>query len=239
VSLLDIRDITVGYGATIALRSVSLAVDEGQIVAVLGGNGAGKSTLLRAISGMTPLRSGSIAFAGSDITGMMSDAIVTRGIAHVPEGRRMFPGLTTDMNLRLGMYSRRDRPNAETELAAAIERWPILKRRRFATAGTLSGGEQQLVALMRGILAAPRLLLLDEPSMGLSPALVKEIYQAIAALAAERSLAVLLVEQNVHRALELAQKAYVLVNGSVRFEGACGSLTEDALAELYLAPGAA
>jgi branched-chain amino acid transport system ATP-binding protein len=239
MTLLDVCDITVAYGATVALRSVSLTVAEGEIVAVLGGNGAGKTSLLRAISGMTPLRSGSIAFGNSKISGLAPDAVVSRGIAHVPEGRRMFAGLTTEMNLRLGMYSRPDRLSAEKELAAAIERWPILKRRRFAAAGTLSGGEQQLVALMRGILAAPRLLLLDEPSMGLSPALVKEIYSAIAALAAERNLAVLLVEQNVHRALELAQRAYVLVSGAVRYAGASDELTESTLADLYLTAGAA
>ena len=238
-ALLRLSKVSARYGATPVLSDINLQVPPGGTLAILGSNGAGKTTLLRVISGLRPPHSGEIVFGGRSLVGCPPHEVVRRGIAHVPEGRRMFPYLSTRTNLRLGAYVRADRAAAEAEIEAALERWTVVGRRRNAPAGTLSGGEQQLVAILRGVMAAPRLLLLDEPSLGLAPALVGEIYRVLATLARERNIAVLLVEQNAARALEFAQQACVLVAGRLVFAGPAHSITSEEVSRMYFGQGTA
>ena len=221
-ALLEVRALCAGYGEGDVLRSVDLTVDVGEIVAVLGSNGVGKTTLNRAISGILSAREGSIRFDGAAIEREKPPAIVARGLIHVPEGRRIFPNLSVRENLDLGSYRRAAERRAENrERVLAI--FPRLAERSRQRAGTLSGGEQQMLAIGRGLMAEPRLLILDEPSLGLSPLLVEELFQLIARIHAD-GVAVLLVEQNVVQSLDVAQRAYILDNGEFVLEGTADAI---------------
>jgi len=233
VRLLDVRGLRAGYDGVPVLHEVDLHVDAGEIVTLLGSNGAGKSTLNNNLSGLFRPLAGLVSFEGEDITAASSTRIVDRGLIQVPEGRRIFPNLTVRENLELGSYRRgRLRRNANLERVTAI--FPRLGERLAQEAGTLSGGEQQMLAIGRGLMAEPRLLILDEPSLGLSPLLVEEMFELIGRLHAE-GLALLLVEQNVVQSLEIAQRGYVLENGRIVLSGPAASLREDpALRRAYL-----
>ena len=232
--LLELKNIEVHYKKVAALKGVSMGVPEGGIVTIIGANGAGKSTTLRTISGLERATSGEIWFAGERIDALAPDKIVARGIAHVPEGRRVFPDLTVEENLRTGAYLRKDRATIETDLADVFVHFPRLKERRKQWARTLSGGEQQMVAIGRALMSRPKLLLLDEPSMGLSPVMVQEIARIIMEIA-ESGVPVVLVEQNAELALRLARFAYVLETGTVALEGPAIELHEnDHVRKAYL-----
>jgi branched-chain amino acid transport system ATP-binding protein len=222
VPLLELHEVEARYGPVKALHGVALAVDEGEIVAVLGANGAGKTTTLRAISG-TVRRSGRIVYGGRPIERRSHEAVARLGIAHVPEGRGTFPELSVWDNLRLGAYTARGKP----DFGPALEYFPWLEERRAQEAGTLSGGEQQQLALARALMSRPRLLLLDEPSLGLAPLVVERLFEIVRALNAESGLAVLVVEQNATVALETASSAYVLEVGRVAVSGASDDLRKD------------
>jgi branched-chain amino acid transport system ATP-binding protein len=211
--LLEVKDITVHYGNVAALKGVSLAVDEGEIVALVGANGAGKTTTLKTISGLRPLTSGRITFGGRDISRMPGHKRVIVGIGQAPEGRGIFPGMTVHENLMMGSYPRKRR-EATSELDEVYELFPRLAQRRSQAGGTMSGGEQQMLAIGRALMAKPRVLLLDEPSMGLAPILVTQIFSIISEIN-RRGTTVLLVEQNAAQALALADRAYVLETGQV------------------------
>jgi branched-chain amino acid transport system ATP-binding protein len=231
--LLDVRGLVAGYGGAPILRGVDLAVDKGEVVAVLGANGAGKTTLNKALSGVVAAGAGEIEFAGRRIDGLPPAEIVALGLVQVPEGRRIFPNLSVRENLELGSY-RRAKAGRARNLERVLGIFPRLKARAAQRAGTLSGGEQQMLAIGRGLMAEPVLLILDEPSLGLSPMLVEEMFILIRTLNAE-GLAVLLVEQNVMQSLELASRAYVLENGQVAMAGDAKALTADpALEKTYL-----
>lgn len=224
VALLALEGVTVYYGRVRALQGLTLQVLAGEVVALLGGNGAGKSTTLRAVSGLVRPASGRILFRGHDLTGLDPAAIVRLGLAHCPEGRKLFPEMSVLENLELGAYVRRGR--LDEDLKQVFELFPVLSERRHQPAGSLSGGEQQMVAIGRALMARPTLLLLDEPTMGLAPAMVLEVARAIRALNA-RGTTVLLVEQNVQVALRLADRGYVLENGRVVVEGQAEALARD------------
>jgi branched-chain amino acid transport system ATP-binding protein len=217
VPMLEIKDLVAGYDSVAVLRGVSLTVAAGEVVAVLGANGVGKTTLNRAISGLIKTDTGSILFEGENIAGLAPPAIVARGLVHVPEGRKIFPNLGVLENLQLGSY-RRAKANRVQNLDRIFSLFPRLKERTHQLAGTLSGGEQQMLAIGRGLMAEPKLLILDEPSLGLSPLLVEELFALISSIAAD-GLAVMLVEQNVMQSLDLASRAYVLENGIVALSG--------------------
>ena len=223
--LLDIRDLCAGYGDTDVLRGIDLKVEAGEIVAVLGSNGVGKSTLNRTISGIVRARSGAIRFDGAAIEREKPAVIVKRGLIHVPEGRRIFPNLSVRENLDLGSYRRAaERRGANRDRVFAI--FPPLFERRAQRAGTLSGGEQQMLAIGRGLMAEPRLLILDEPSLGLSPLLVEELFALIARIHVD-GVAVLLVEQNVVQSLEIASRAYILAEGQCVMSGLSADIGAD------------
>jgi len=225
--LLEVRDLRVNYGNIEALHGVSLDVARGEIVALLGANGAGKTTTLRTLSGLLRPRGGSVAFEGQPIVGLPSHRIVALGIGHVPEGRRIFGGLTVEENLRLGGYLlRRDAAALDQGIAQAYETFARLHERRDQLAGTLSGGEQQMLAIARALMLKPKLVLLDEPSMGLAPKLVRAIFEVIARISSAGT-AVLLVEQNARQALRIAQRAYVLEGGRVALSGSARELAGD------------
>ena len=223
--MLEIRDLVVGYRATQVLRGISLDVRAGEIVAVLGANGVGKTTLNRAISGLIPITSGRIAFEGTSIEGMSPDGVVARGLIHVPEGRKVFPNMSVRENLELGSY-RRAKARRGGNLSRVFALFPRLHERSRQLAGTLSGGEQQMLAIGRGLMGEPRLIILDEPSLGLSPRLVEDLFTLIGRIA-EDGLAVMLVEQNVVQSLDLAQRAYVLENGLVAMSGEAAQLARN------------
>jgi branched-chain amino acid transport system ATP-binding protein len=223
--MLEIRELQAGYGGVAVLRGVSLDVQPGEIVAVLGANGVGKTTLNRAVSGLIRASAGTVRFDGASITGLSPPDIMGRGLIHVPEGRKIFPNMSVRENLELGSY-RRARANRSANLERAFDIFPRLRERSAQLAGTLSGGEQQMLAIGRGLMAEPRLIIMDEPSLGLSPLLVEEMFALIARIAAE-GLAVMLVEQNVVQSLELASRAYVLENGMVVMEGPAETLKRD------------
>jgi branched-chain amino acid transport system ATP-binding protein len=232
-ALLNITDIRGGYAGVEVLRGVSLQVREGEIVALLGSNGAGKTTLNNVLCGIYPAWGGTVQFDGQDISGAHYKDVVKAGLIHVPEGRKIFPNLSIRENLELGSFARA-RARRSDNLARVFDTFPRLLERTTQLAGTLSGGEQQMLAIGRGLMAEPRLLILDEPSLGLSPLLVEEMFTLIGRLNAQ-GLAVLLVEQNVGQSLEIAKRAYVLENGSVRFEGASADLlASDELRRAYL-----
>jgi branched-chain amino acid transport system ATP-binding protein len=225
--LLEIAGVEVHYGRVAALKGVSMAVPPGGVVTIIGGNGAGKTTCLRAISGLTAISRGEIRFDGERIDRLPAEKIVARGIAHVPEGRRVFPDLTVEENLRTGAFLRRDIDGIERDLESVFQRFPRLKERRRQWAKTLSGGEQQMAAIGRALMSRPRLLLLDEPSMGLAPVMVQEIARIITDIV-RNGVPVVLVEQNAELALRLARYAYVLETGSVAIEGPARDLHENA-----------
>ena len=218
MSLLRIDGIEVGYGDLTAVRDVSLEVPEGEVVALIGANGAGKTTTLRALSGLLPLRRGRIELDGQRLDGLGSAQVAARGIAHVPEGRQLFPTMTVHENLELGTRTRAARQARARTLDRVFELFPRLLEREAQLAGTLSGGEQQMCAIGRGLMACPRLLVLDEPSLGLAPVLVKTIFEDLARINGQ-GLTVLLVEQNVLRSLRLAHRGYVIDNGRTTLAG--------------------
>ena len=222
-ALLEVDDLHVSYGRIRALHGVSLAVDEGAVVALIGANGAGKSTLLRAVSGILRPRRGAIRFGGEDLVGLPVHQIARRHLIHVPEGRGMLARMTVLENLRVGGFARRDRAGTSVELERIFALFPVLRERREQPAGSLSGGEQQMLAIGRAMMAGPRLLMLDEPSLGLAPLMVREIFRIIPRLTAEGT-AVLLVEQNARMALQCAARAYVLQTGQVVLSGRAADL---------------
>ena len=224
--LLEIERAAVAYGKVQAVRGVSMQVPPEGIVTIIGANGAGKTTTLRAISGLAQLASGEIRFEGARIDALPPDRIVALGIAHVPEGRRIFPDLTVEENLRTGAFLRRDRSAIARDLAGVYDRFERLRERRRQLAKTMSGGEQQMLAIGRALMAAPRLLLMDEPTMGLAPVIVEEIAIIVRAIKAE-GVAIVLVEQNAELALDLADYAYVLETGSLALEGAASDLHDN------------
>jgi branched-chain amino acid transport system ATP-binding protein len=224
--LLDVRGIEAGYGPIKALDGVSITVDEGELVAIIGANGAGKTTLLMAISGIVRPRRGEVTFQGQSLAGLPPHEIVRLGIGHSPEGRRIFPRLTVRENLELGGFTQTDRVQVRRDIDEACSLFPILGDRMGQLGGTLSGGEQQMLALARALVGRPKLLLLDEPSLGLAPLIVAKIFEVIAGLAG-RGIAVMLVEQNARAALRLASRGYVLETGRVTLTGSGADLAAD------------
>lgn len=232
--LLEVRDLHAGYGKAEALRGVTFEVGAGEIVVLLGANGAGKSTTLRVLSGLLRPWSGEVHLDGEDVGRQPAHRLVQRGMAHVAEGRQLFPGLTVEKNLLLGGYSRPDRRHLREELHEVYDRWPVLGQRRNARAGTLSGGQQQMLVIAQGLMARPRLLLIDEPSLGLAPTLVAEVFAVISDLRSG-GLSILLVEQLVRKALEIADRGYVLARGEIAVAGTAGELRADpAVQQAYL-----
>ena len=224
--LLEVNNLDVWYGDFQVLREVSLQVEEGTIVALVGANGAGKSTLLKTISGLLQPRSGEITFQGEPIHHLKPQDIVDRGIIHVPEGRRLFANLTVLENLKLGAYIRRARAHFDDSLARVYHLFPILENRKHQKAGTLSGGEQQMLAIGRAIMAQPKLIMMDEPSLGLSPILVKTIFELISALN-EQKATILLIEQNINQTLKIAHQGFVLKIGKIVMSGQGQELLAD------------
>jgi branched-chain amino acid transport system ATP-binding protein len=233
--MLSLNNVESVYGPIKAIRGVSLGVQSGQIVTVLGSNGAGKTTILKTISGILDPRKGSVHFRGDNITAMDPALIVRRGLSHVPEGREVFPLLSVKDNLVMGAYTRRDRDAVATDIEAVYRYFPILRERAAQDAGLLSGGQQQMLAISRAILAGPQMILLDEPSLGLSPKLTKEIFEIVVRINRERGTTILLVEQNANMALNVADHGYVLENGRIVMEDSCERLREkDDIKEFYL-----
>ena len=224
--MLDIKNLSVSYGAIDAVKGISLHVDDGEIVSLIGANGAGKTTTLHTITGLVPAKSGSIVFNGQDLLKTKANKIVTLGMAHVPEGRHVFTRMSVQENLEMGAYSLKDTSHVAEDLDKVYTYFPRLKERRRQLAGTLSGGEQQMVAMGRAIMSRPNTILMDEPSMGLSPKLVKEIFRIIEKLH-EEGITVLLVEQNAKMALSIADRAYVLETGRITMEGKASDLLHD------------
>ena len=234
MSLLEIEDLEVRYGASQALRGVSVSVTEGEVVTLIGANGAGKSTTLRAVSGLLRPSAGRIRFAGRVISGLAPDEIVRAGIAHAPEGRGIFGTLSVRENLLLGAFSRSGRQEAREDLDRMMARFPILKERAGQSAGTLSGGEQQMLSVARALMARPKLLLLDEPSLGLAPQVVQKIFAIIREIRRE-GVTILLVEQNAHMALKVADRGYVLETGEIRMSADARALAaSDEVRKAYL-----
>ena len=233
--MLEINNLTVGYGSITALHGISLNVERGSIVTLVGANGAGKSTTLRAVSGLLGARGGSICFEGRQITNRKAHEIVAMGLAHVPEGRMIFSNLTVMENLRMGAYLRRDAVGIAADLNFVLETFPRLREREKQLAGTLSGGEQQMLAIGRALMSRPKCLMLDEPSLGIAPLLVKMIFEKIVEVNRELGLTVLLVEQNANLALEISHYGYVLETGAVLFHDRSERLRADPrVREAYL-----
>ncbi len=224
--MLSVKDLEVYYGSIHAIKGVSFEVNEGEIVSLIGANGAGKTTTLHAISGLLKPKSGEMRFMGQDLHSVVPHKIVRLGLAHVPEGRRIFSGLTVQENLEMGAYIRTDKENIRRDYEMVFERLPRLKERRKQLAGTLSGGEQQMLAIGRALMSSPKMLLLDEPSMGLSPILVQEIFHIITDVN-KSGVTILLVEQNAKMALNIANRAYVLETGTVSMSGDADALAND------------
>jgi branched-chain amino acid transport system ATP-binding protein len=225
--MLQVQDIHVHYGAIHALKGVSIDVQQGQIVTLIGANGAGKSTTLRTLSGLLKPSKGGVSFLGKDLAGHGSHQIVAQGLCHCPEGRRVFPRLSVKDNLELGAYLRNDKAQIRKDLDQVFELFPRLKERIKQQAGTLSGGEQQMLAIGRAFMSKPKLLMLDEPSLGIAPILVQEIFRTIKQINETQNLTILLVEQNANMALKLAHYAYVLETGKVVLHGQAAELAED------------
>ncbi|HQE92129.1 MAG TPA: ABC transporter ATP-binding protein [Anaerolineae bacterium] len=237
MALLEVNNLYVSYDAIHALHGVSFHVERGEVVTLIGANGAGKSTTLRALSGLQPADSGSILYDGVDITHKPASDIVSMGIVQVPEGRRIFAPLTVRENLEMGAFTRKDKAEIEASMQHVFELFPRLKERLEQTGGTLSGGEQQMLAVGRALMAKPKLLLMDEPSMGLAPILVEEIFDIIQEINRE-GVTVLLVEQNAHMALSIARRGYVLETGAIELEGLAHELAENPrVREAYLGGG--
>jgi branched-chain amino acid transport system ATP-binding protein len=236
-TVLEIEDVHVYYGAIHALKGVSLKVHEGEIVTLIGANGAGKSTTLRAINGINRPRTGSIRFEGAEITGVAPHRIVKRGISQSPEGRRLFPRMSVTENLEMGAFQRSDRQNFGEDMDRVFDLFPRLKERRTQKAGTMSGGEQQMCAIGRALMARPKLLLLDEPSMGLAPIFVERIFETVVEVN-KQGTPVLLVEQNALMALDVARRGYVMETGRIALEGPAGELkTNEQVRMTYLGEG--
>ena len=224
--LLDVRGIDVAYGGIRAVRQLNLHVHPGELLALIGANGAGKSTTLRAICGLVPLAAGSIHYQGQSLAGQPVHSMVRQGLVMVPEGRGIFPQLTIEENLYMGAYTRTDKDGVAQDLEGVFTRFPRLAERRKQTAGTLSGGEQQMLAMGRAILSQPKLLLLDEPTMGLAPIMVDKIFEVIADIS-QRGVTILLIEQNARLALEVSQRGYVLESGELTLQGPAHDLLHD------------
>ncbi|WP_249997907.1 ABC transporter ATP-binding protein [Actinoplanes sp. M2I2] len=232
--LLEVDNVTLAYGRIQALHGISLTVGQGEVVALIGANGAGKSTTMRAISGLRPVAQGSIKFDGEDITKLRADLRVVRGVSQSPEGRGIFPGMTVRDNLEMGAYTRRNRSEIDEDMQRAFTLFPRLKEREKQPGGTLSGGEQQMLAVGRALMSRPKLLLLDEPSMGLAPMLIQQIFDIIVEIN-QQGTTVLLVEQNAQQALSRAHRAYVLETGRIVKEGTGAELLNDpAVKDAYL-----
>lgn len=235
--LLEVNDINVYYGAIHALKGISFHLDQGEIVTLIGANGAGKSTTLSTISGLLQARVGNISLEGQDITRTSSEQIVRQGIIQVPEGRKIFATLTVTENLEMGAFIQKDSAQIQKDIQSAFQRFPRLSERRNQLGGTLSGGEQQMLAIARGLMAHPKILLLDEPSMGLSPLLVEQIFNIIRDIN-NQGTTILLVEQNAQMALSIADRGYVLETGKIVLEGDAGVLLQDqTVIEAYLGGG--
>ncbi|MDO9418118.1 ABC transporter ATP-binding protein [Pararhizobium sp.] len=233
--LLSVSNVTTGYGATIVNRDVSLTLGENEIITILGPNGAGKSTLLRTLAGLVKPRAGEITFKGQTVTGEPPDVMAKRGVVLVPEGRRIFADMTVEENLRLGAYTRKDSAAIDADVKTMEEFFPILAKKRSDKGGSLSGGQQQMLAIGRGLMARPKVLLLDEPSLGLSPLLVKEIKAIILNIGERFGASVLLVEQNAGLALSVAARGYLMQNGRIATSGPIEELRDMSLMrELYL-----
>ena len=232
--MLDVKNIEVAYGKIVAVKDVSLTVNKGEIVTLIGSNGAGKSTTLRTISGLIKPRSGEILFEGNRIDGVPGHDIVGMGICHSPEGRRILPRMTVRENLELGAFLRNNKAEVAADFERVLTLFPRLKERVEQRAGTMSGGEQQMLAVSRALMGSPKLLLLDEPSMGLAPVLVEMIFETITKIR-EQGITILLIEQNANAALEVADRAYVLESGNVKMSGKATDLRkDDAVTKAYL-----
>lgn len=226
MAMLEVKDLEVSYGMIKAIKGVSFEVNEGEVISLIGANGAGKTTILHAVSGLLSKDNGSVTFMGKDITSVPAHSIVYLGMAHVPEGRRVFAQLSVLENLKLGAYTRKDKKELEDTLAMVYKRFPRLEERKNQIAGTLSGGEQQMLAMGRALMSHPKLILMDEPSMGLSPIFVEEIFSIIRDISASGTT-VLLVEQNAKKALAIADRAYVLETGNITLSGDAKELMND------------
>ena len=226
MAMLEVKDLEVYYGVIQAIKGISFEVNKGEVIALIGANGAGKTTTLHTITGLLSPKKGHVLFEGKDITKVSAHKIVSMGMAHVPEGRRVFAELSVYENLKMGAYTRKDKNEIEESLANVYKRFPRLEERKNQMAGTLSGGEQQMLAMGRALMSKPKIILMDEPSMGLSPILVNEIFDIIRAVS-ESGTTVLLVEQNAKKALAISDRAYVLETGKIVLEGNAKDLLED------------
>ena len=234
MAMLEIKDLEVCYGVIRAIKGISFEVNQGEVIALIGANGAGKTTILHTITGLVPAKSGSILFEGKELTKTPAHKIVSMGMAHVPEGRRIFQQLSVLENLKLGAYTRKDKNEIAQSLKMVYERFPRLEERKNQVAGTLSGGEQQMLAMGRALMSKPRIILMDEPSMGLSPLLVTEIFDIIKVIS-ESGTTVLLVEQNAKKALSIADRAYVLETGNIMLSGKASDLmNNESVQKAYL-----
>ena len=234
MAMLEVKDLEVYYGMIQAIKGISFEVNEGEIIALIGANGAGKTTTLHTVTGLLPAKHGSVVFEGKDITKIPGHKIVSMGMAHVPEGRRVFAQLSVLQNLKMGAYTRKDKEEIEQTLKTVFERFPRLEERQNQMAGTLSGGEQQMLAMGRALMSHPKIILMDEPSMGLSPIFVNEIFDIIKEVS-KSGTTVLLVEQNAKKALSIANRAYVLETGKIVLEGkASDLLNNDSIKKAYL-----
>ena len=234
MAILEVKDLEVYYGVIQAIKGISFEVNQGEIIALIGANGAGKTTTLQTITGLIPAKAGKIVYEGQDITRIASHRLVGMGMAHVPEGRRVFAQLTVLQNLKLGAYTRKDKAEVEETLKTIYARFPRLEERKNQPAGTLSGGEQQMLAMGRALMSHPRLIVMDEPSMGLSPIYVNEIFDIIKEIN-QGGTTVLLVEQNAKKALGIAHKAYVLETGKISLEGPAAEIkANDQVKKAYL-----
>lgn len=234
MAMLEIKDLEVYYGMIKAIKGVSFEVNEGEVIALIGANGAGKTTILHTITGLLEAKKGSVSFDGKDITKVPAHKIVSMGMAHVPEGRRVFANLSVLQNLKMGAYTRKDKNEIEETLKTVYKRFPRLEERKNQLAGTLSGGEQQMLAMGRALMSHPRIILMDEPSMGLSPIFVNEIFDIIKEVSSSGTT-VLLVEQNAKKALSISDRAYVLETGNIVLEGKAEELlNNDSIKKAYL-----
>ena len=233
--MLELKNVNTYYGAIHALHDVSVSIADGEIITLIGANGAGKTTTLMSICGVVPPRRGEILFEGESITGLKPDTIVAKGIVQVPEGRLIFPDLTVLENLDMGAFMRRDKNGVKRDLDYVFELFPILAERRRQAGGTLSGGEQQMLAISRALMARPRLLLLDEPSMGLAPLIIRQIFEIVAKINQEQKTTIFLVEQNANLALKVAHRGYVMENGViVKTDKASNLLVDEEVKKAYL-----
>ena len=224
--LLELKDLKVAYGGIQAVKGIDLSVDQGELVCLIGANGAGKTTTLKGITGLQPIKSGKIHYAGEDITGKPAFKLVRKGLSMVPEGRGVFGALTIEENLAMGAYARDDRAAIKDDVERVFGLFPRLKERRKQTAGTLSGGEQQMLAMGRALMSRPKLLLLDEPSMGLAPLMVQKVFETVVAVSKE-GVTILLIEQNAKLALEVSSRGYVMESGEITLQGKAKQLLSD------------